>query len=481
MQIDDSFKVKFKYTLVEEEQRGRVLHKAINLLHDRHPHYSAKSIFFKLSVRATAVSILGILVSCIFFPTASVFAILATSNTLYTITMLFKVYIFTAGCVAGPIKPPEAKLVEQELPIYTILVPLYKEKRVLSQLVESIEHIDYPQDKLDVKIILEEDDSETILAALEIIKNPIFDIIVVPDALPKTKPKALNYAMDFAKGELVTIYDAEDIPDPYQLKKAAIALKNDDVACVQARLDFYNANTNLLTKLFSIEYKTWFGFFLRGLEHINAPMPLGGTSNHFKREALEKVLFWDPYNVTEDADLGIKLAISGYKIKNLDSITMEECPKDIGQWLLQRTRWIKGMIQTYIVYMRSPRKLIKQTGIKGFMSLQLFIGAPAFTFLVTPLLILVWLFFSMSMLPDSVNIPPLFVDWWYFNLVLGVVYPIVTSVIASAYSIKSCGFMGIISIICYPYYFLLHSIASYRALYQMFNRPYYWDKTSHGE
>ena len=189
--------------------------------------------------------------------------------------------------------------------------------------------------------------------ALSIVDLPKYiHVIKVPVSFPRTKPKAMNYAISYVKGEYLCVYDAEDRPDSDQLLKALQAFKelSQEYACVQARLNFYNPNENMLTSFFSIEYSLWFEYLLKGLNLYELPITLGGTSNHFKVSALEKIGYWDAYNVTEDADLGIRLYSNGYKVHIIDSETLEEAPIGLFNWLAQRTRWIKGFIVFFVCH-----------------------------------------------------------------------------------------------------------------------------------
>lgn len=229
---------------------------------------------------------------------------------------------------------------ERTLPVYTILVPMYKESEVIPHLLENIEQLDYPKAKLDVRLLIEEDDLEAQHILKEMKLPPYYTIIVVPHSLPKTKPKACNYGLIRARGEYVVIYDAEDRPDADQLKKvhAAFQKSPDSCACIQAKLNYFNSEQNLLTRWFTHEYSMWFELLLPGVMQLDIPIPLGGTSNHFKMSILKEINAWDPYNVTEDADLGIRLYKSGYTTAIVDSRTWEEANSRVGNWIRQRSR-----------------------------------------------------------------------------------------------------------------------------------------------
>ncbi len=215
---------------------------------------------------------------------------------------------------------------DRELPAYTVLVPLYREASVAADLVRHMQRIDYPASKLQVLLIVEADDCETRAALARHATAPLFEIVVVPPGGPRTKPKALTYALAFARGDLVVVFDAEDRPEPDQLRKAAAAFRErPELGCVQARLTPDNEGS-WFARMFALEYAANFDVLLPALADWGAPMPLGGTSNHFPRALLEKVAAWDPYNVTEDADLGIRLARFGYCSTTIFSRTYEEAP-----------------------------------------------------------------------------------------------------------------------------------------------------------
>jgi len=261
-----------------------------------------------------------------------------------------------------------AALDERSLPIYSILLPMYHEAATLPNIAKSLREIDYPLSKLDIKLILEQDDDETIEKAKELGLEGIFEILRVPDSLPKTKPKACNYAMRFCRGELATIYDGEDAPEPDQLKKAVIAFRkgSKNTAVIQARLNYFNVAENWLTRMFTMEYSLWFDFYLPALDALKIPIPLGGTSNHFKMDVLREMDGWDPYNVTEDCDLGVRLTQAGYRVGVLNSTTFEEANNSIPNWIRQRSRWLKGYMQSYLVHMRRPIKFYRKLGGVGF-------------------------------------------------------------------------------------------------------------------
>lgn len=400
-------------------------------------------------------------------------------NLFYLFTMLFKITIFSLGGFGRKYDYSEefSSIDERELPRYSLLVPMYKEKeKTIKNLLEAVRNLNYPKAKLDIKLIVEADDKETIDIIKKLKPENIFEIIRVPYSIPRTKPKALNYALRFAKGEYVTIYDAEDKPEPDQLKKVIAkfrANRNPNMVCVQARLNYYNKDENILTRMFAIEYSSWFDFMLNGLEKLGIPIPLGGTSNHFPLKVLEELYAWDPYNVTEDADLGIRLAESGYKTTMVDSYTLEESPVKLGAWLKQRSRWIKGYIQTYFVHMRKPMSLLYSLGFRGFFGFQFFVGAPAVVFLTIPFMFLA----SGLFVVKDYGLPPIFMYTAFGNLGFGFALQLSIALIVL---IANRWWKMTPYTLLFPFYWVLHSIASFRAVWELIKRPHYWEKTEHG-
>ena len=360
-----------------------------------------------------------------------------------------------------------------------MLVPLFREAAVLNQLVNSIESFDYPRRKLDVRLLCEEDDPETIEAIEALDLPPHFELIVVPASQPQTKPKACNFGLVGAKGKYVVIYDAEDRPEPDQLKKAVVMFERSDesIVCIQAKLNFFNQDTNLLTRWFSLEYATLYDLILPGLDARNDPIPLGGTSNHIRLEPLIELGGWDPYNVTEDADLGIRLHKAGYRTIMMDSTTLEEANSELPNWVRQRSRWIKGYMQTWLVYMRHPLRLMHDVGFKGFLSFQLMVGG-AFIFLLNPFF---WALTTIFFLTKAGVIQDLFPGWVYFlaaaQLFLGNFVFMYLGMAAGARR----GYHGLAPYaLMLPIYWGLMSLAAWKGFLQLFTNPFYWEKTEHG-
>jgi glycosyltransferase XagB len=373
------------------------------------------------------------------------------------------------------------KLKDEQLPTYSVLVPLYRETRVLQQLLAALNQLDYPQHLLDIKLILEENDitMHRAIAAFELPSH--FEVIVVPSGKPQTKPRALNYALQFSRGELLTIYDAEDMPEPDQLRKAAavFATGPQDLACLQVELTFYNANENWITRQFAIEYAVLFQSVLPCLAREGMPLPLGGTSNHFRTEILRHVGAWDPFNVTEDADLGLRLARLGYQAQILDSKTFEEANTEFGNWISQRARWLKGFLQTWLVHMRRPDLLPREIGWDGIWALQAICFGTIFSSTVHPIfnLLIGYHLWQSWQTPFGHSV--------FTTAIAGM--SIVVSLIgygASLYAgYLACKRNGQIwwgALLTMPLYWLLMGVAAWLSLWQFIVAPFQWNKTRHG-
>ena len=366
------------------------------------------------------------------------------------------------------------------MPVYTILVPMFREPEVLPILAHALRNLDYPLAKLDIKIVLEETDDETIDAAKALGLEGIFEIVRVPASMPQTKPKACNYALKFARGDLLVIFDAEDKPEPDQLRKVVAAFRRSEpnTACIQCRLNYYNAQENWLTRMFTLDYALWFDLMLPGLERLGVPIPLGGTSNHFKIDVLRELHAWDPFNVTEDADLGIRMTQKGYRVRVIDSTTFEEANCNTGNWIRQRSRWIKGYMQTFLVHTRRPLHLIRSIGPLGVAGFVFFIGGTMLSGLLNPIF---WLIFAGWLLTETTGFDALFPQTiLYFallNLLAGNGLFIYLTMIAPFRR----GWLELAPYgITVVWYWVLTSIAAYKGLWQLIVNPFYWEKTQHG-
>ncbi|HSW88729.1 MAG TPA: glycosyltransferase family 2 protein [Candidatus Saccharimonadales bacterium] len=452
-----------------------------------HPHETA---FYRLSV-AQIFIITALILSFVlalflnWHLTLTIFVSLIT--VLYFVDLLFNLNLI----IRSFSKPAEITISTQKIraipetgwPSYTVFCPLYKEAHVVPQFVTSMSHLEYPKEKLQVMLLLEEDDIETVNQIRDYDLPSYFSIVVVPHSLPKTKPKACNYGLLHATGEFTVIYDAEDIPDPLQLKKAVLAFKQsgERVICIQAKLNFYNPAQNLLTRIFTAEYSLWFDLVLTGLQSIQAPIPLGGTSNHFRTRDLHKLKGWDSFNVTEDADLGMRIVKQGYTTAIIDSITLEEANSSLSNWFWQRSRWIKGYMQTYLVHMRNPKDFITNKGLVPLITFQLIIGGKIMSMFINPLMwiITIGYFVLRAYIGSFIEtfFPVAILYMGVFSLVLG-------NFLYLYYYMLGCWKNGHDALVKYvffvPFYWLAMSAAAWVALYKLITAPHHWSKTKHG-
>lgn len=370
---------------------------------------------------------------------------------------------------------------DARLPVYTVAVPLYRELAVLRQLTDALDALDYPAAKLDIRLLIEADDTAMRDALAQMALPPQFSVTVVPPGFPRTKLRALNLALLEARGAFFTIFDAEDIPDPQQLRMAAARFLGGpkELGCLQARLVIDHAEEGVLPGLFALEYAGLFEVLNPGLLQFQLPIMLGGTSNHFRTEALRAVGGWDAWNVTEDADLGFRLVRAGYRIGDLPSNTREEAPLTLPAWLKQRSRWIKGYIQTLVTHSRAPLRLMREAGIAAtlaFLSLVFgtvatALGYPAFA---VAALIAYWdgsLFAPVGTTATVTSTIALGV--WLLGSVALFAPPVVGALRRGA-----PGLLLLVPLL--PLYYALVSVAAWMALYDYFNRRFAWNKTEHG-
>lgn len=413
--------------------------------------------------------------------------IMAIFSFFYFSDIIFQLFLVFKSFTKSPeirIKKKELeKINDSRLPIYSMLCPLYKEWQVVPQFISAISQIDYPKGKLQVIFLLEEDDVETIQKIEEYNLPSYFEIAIIPHSYPKTKPKACNFGLKKVRGKYCVIYDAEDVPEKDQLKKAVLAFKKvgGKVACIQAKLNFYNPNQNILTKLFTLEYSLWFDLVLPGLQSIDSPVPLGGTSNHFKTKDLKKLEGWDPFNVTEDCDLGIRLSKKNRSTAIIDSTTYEEANSKPLNWFWQRTRWTKGYIQTYLVHTRTVNEYTARGDWLSLFAFHQMIGGKVLAMLANPIM---WAttatYFILRPAVGSFIesfFPALILYISVISLVFGNFLYFYSYMIASARK----GYFGLVKYsFLIPLYWFVMSLAAWVALYKLIREPFYWSKTEHG-
>ncbi len=402
-------------------------------------------------------------------------------------------------------------------PVYTVLVPLYKERNVARNILISLNKLDYPHDKLDVKFLLEADDPDTLQALKEAGIPAYAEVLVVPLGQPKTKPRACNHGLERARGKFLVIFDAEDRPEPDQLKQAVLAFRACDkkgdkkVVCLQAQLAYHNHRQNLLTRWFALEYNVWFRRYLDGLVALGVPIPLGGTSNHFRMDVLRELGGWDPFNVTEDCDLGVRLYMAGHQTRTLDSVTWEEANSRLGNWIRQRSRWLKGYMITHLVWGRRPWMLVVKLGPWGAMGFILSVLCVSFLSAINLILWAVsgiyatllaidmsngftlWeLLTTRAYEPGRVSWPMIFQGRYedptfammsqvFFAASVALILGNVAFILINFIAGRRPGQHGLLfAALISPLYWILLAIAAWKGLWQLIWKPHYWEKTVHG-
>ncbi len=458
---------------------GGLAQAAADGLRQRHPHLSAADApqGRRLAWPFLMVAA-GLLLLAFFAPAALQMAVLGAVSTVFLCALGLRL----ASCLMPEPAPALPRLEDRHLPVYSILVPLYREAAMVPRLASALAALDYPPEKLDIKLILEPDDAQTRAAILAAHLPPRFEIITAAPIGPRTKPKALNAALPFARGTFVAVFDAEDVPDPGQLRAALACFQRGGPqrACVQARLVVENARERLITRHFAVEYCAHFDVLVPALAAMGMPILLGGTSNHFRRAALESAGGWDAYNVTEDADLGLRLSRLGWTIGAIASDTLEEAPVTLHAWLRQRTRWMKGWAQTLLVHVRSPGALLADLGLPRLLVALLLTAGPFVAMAVHP--------FSLAAVGHHLwttafaghertwgEVATLALC--YVNLGLGYGVTAIISLLGLARRRRLAEAWILIGL---PVYWLLQSLAVWRALADLATDPHRWDKTEHG-
>jgi glycosyltransferase involved in cell wall biosynthesis len=484
--LDVALASRFRFdAAVEDLLRAERLDDAVMSLHRRQPAASAAGLVWIWQIVAGVIAVGLVAGGLCIAPRATVAALSGLIAVPFLCVALLRVVALLE--VAAPREADEPlgqreSSAPEAMPVYSVLVPLFREVKVLPGLVQSLQALVYPRARLEILLVLEAADIEMQAAVLGMRLPPGFRTVVVPDNAPQTKPKALNYALHFARGEFVVVYDAEDRPEPDQLLRALSVFRHHPprLGCVQAQLNIYNPRASWLTRQFTIEYSALFDAVLPALARLGLPVPLGGTSNHLRREALVACGGWDPFNVTEDADLGFRLARQGWRTAMLQSTTWEEAPATARQWIRQRTRWLKGWMQTYLVHTRQPWRLNAELGVRGAMGFHALMGALILSALAHPLFyVLLACHVARGELFAPADSIAGAVFWGVACANLGAGY--VTSVLVGALSVWRRGRRDLVlSALLMPAIWLMMSAAAYRALYQLFHAPHLWEKTEHG-
>jgi cellulose synthase/poly-beta-1,6-N-acetylglucosamine synthase-like glycosyltransferase len=468
---------------VSEEQREYALRRAIDGLREEDPVCSASipvvpwQRWVLWSLLLTAIGF------AIWKPAGTAVVLVGLSTLGYLLTMADRLMIFRDGLASRAIVITDEQarsIPDADLPPYTILVPAYNEPEVVGELIGAMAALEYPPDKLQVLLLLEADDDVTIAAARGSAESDAITMVLVPPAEPRTKPKACNYGLYFATGDIVTIYDAEDLPEPLQLRRVVGAFSQlpGNVACVQAKLEYHNGHQNMLTAWFTAEYRLWFGYLLPGMMRSTSPIPLGGTSNHLRRDVLDEIGAWDPFNVTEDADLGLRIAASGYHTAVIDSSTLEEANSDAINWIRQRSRWYKGYLQTWLVQIRRPVRLLRTIGFRSFIRFNLVLGG---TPIIAVLNLVFWLITVLWFLGQPAAIETVFPWYIYFPALVALVFGNAATMYMNLITLREddCADL-LMAALTVPVFWLMMSVAAAKGCYQLIRNPSYWEKTVHG-
>ncbi|HST91935.1 MAG TPA: glycosyltransferase family 2 protein [Brevundimonas sp.] len=375
--------------------------------------------------------------------------------------------------IAASAAPPGEPAGPLAWPSYTLLVALHDEAEVVGQLVGRLARIDYPPDRLQGLLLLEAHDHATIAAALKTDRPAWLDILLIPPGKPQTKPRALNCGLANATGDLLAVYDSEDEPHPQQLREAAARFAGDPtgrLACLQAPLRIRAQKSSFLERQFAAEYASLFEVGLPGMARLGLPFPLGGTSNHFRTAALRAVGGWDAWNVTEDADLGFRLWEDGWRSGVMRHPTIESPPGELENWLPQRTRWLKGYMQTWGVHTRRPWRL----GSRGAAALILTIGAGLASAALHGLS-LAWLT-AMVLVSIVAGVPPEIPALAALVMVLGAASAWLSCFIGARRAGVPYGPQDMATA---PFYWALLSLAFGHAVWRLVRCPFQWDKTRH--
>ncbi len=442
------------------------------------PHLCARTCLRRRPL-GRAILVFAALIACLF---SSVQLLALTVALPLAAVFLASVFLRLFACAASfEARDETGWLDDAHLPIYTVVIALYKEAAVARQLAKALDRLDYPRAKLDIKFVIECDDEETGAALRANPPRAPHEIIVAPEGAPRTKPRALNVAMPLARGSRVCVFDAEDLPEPGQLRRAAalFARLPRSVACLQASLVVDNARQNWMVALFAIEYAALFDVFNKGLSQMDMPIFLGGTSNHFRIEALREIGFWDAFNVTEDADLGLRLARAGYAVRTFESETFEEAPARFGALVKQRTRWFKGWMQTAYVHCRDPLQFFADFGPRRAIAVLAMFAGGVFGPLLGPLLAARLAYDAIygALLRPVTGSEIALSTLWTFLAVSGAAALLAPMLIGMR---RRRLWPAWRAMLCLPLWLLMLSLAAWRALVDLWRRPFHWEKTEHG-
>lgn len=465
-------------TAMIASSRNRLLFDAQHSLLLRSPEFSARTVVTAWQ-GAAAVGVVSIFLTCLWMAPLATFIVFHSFAAIgFAACVVLRLLAYRG---ARPLRlTPLAPVDPAAQPVYSVLVALYREKEVLPQLLAALGRLQWPRSRLEIKLVCEADDIGTLEALKALPLEPCMEVVLVPPGLPRTKPKALSYALPLCSGEIVTLYDAEDRPDPLQLVEAwqRFSQEGPELACLQAPLVITNGEVGAVPLMFAFEYAGLFRGLLPWLGRRRLMLPLGGTSNHFRRAVLDEVGGWDSYNVTEDAELGVRLCRYGYRSAVITRPTYEDAPETVRVWLPQRVRWFKGWLQTWLVHIREPVALWRELGPASFLVMQIMSIGMVISALVHPIFLssivyvlgkAVWTgsIAGSSSVLAALGLASILCGYGAFIL-LGL------ATMMPAEKTRPIRF-----VIFTPLHWLLLSAAAWVALWDIYRRPHHWSKTPH--
>lgn len=458
----------------------RRVRQTVNALFEWQPRFSARIVFWGRQGFYTGFAAASLAALFILAPAETIDGSHLLLSLLYCAALFLR--LFALVHQRRPAKPIAPLPDDHHLPVYTIIVAVYREEAIIGQLLATLKRIHWPTSRLDIKLVCEADDHGTIAAIRALKPGPCFEIVEVPVMHPRTKPKALSYALPAARGEYLAIYDAEDRPHPDQLREAygRFRAAPADIACLQAPLIITNARSSWISALFSLEYSALFRGLLPMLARHRMPLPLGGTSNHFRTDILRAAGGWDPFNVTEDADLGMRLYRLGYRSDVIQRQTLEDAPTTLSVWTGQRTRWFKGWLQTWLLLMRDPGQVRREMGSRAFAVFHLLIGGMLISSLAHPFILVFPLLTVVSMLQSPAESLTVLETALFAIDFINVIGSYATFLALGATSMiehekRMVGWRWT----AVPVYWMMVSFAAWRAVFELRSNPFFWHKTPH--
>jgi len=459
----------------ESHQQDAYLDETFGHLHAGSGISLAADLSFRTGLSRAQVAILnslsaGIGAATLLQPNLMIWLISYLLCGLFFCFVIWRAFLILVGLSARQQSTPALPTQSAGLPVYSVLIPVYQEAEIMAQLAGAMRALNWPQDRLDIQLLIEADDRETLRAAQRMQFPPRTRVSIVPSHGPRTKPNALNYGLSRAKGTYLTIYDAEDLPHPDQLRDAykAFQICPPQTACLQAPLIADNPDENWLSAHWALEYDVQFGLLLPGLTRLKMPVLLGGTSNHFRLDALHALGGWDAWNVTEDADLGLRIARAGLRCAMISLPTFEDAPTDLNVWVAQRSRWVKGFIQTWLVLMRSPRVTLRELGLRQFIAANLSLGTAILApLLFAPCMVIVLL----ALASNTLAIGPIGMTLLIAALMIGLVGDLCAP---GRWHLRR-----MVAMLTRTFYWPLHFLAAVRAIWELAKDPFFWAKTPH--